>query len=113
MEISAYLKRGRENAISQKDLSALTGINERTLRDMIAQERKQTCICSVGGKNGGYYLPSCIQEARGFQRQEESRARAIFRGLKGTRQYIKSAAGEPASDSVPGQINMFNAAGGD
>lgn len=89
--VSEYLRIGEENAILQNDLSRIIGIDKRTLRELIAEERKKICICSKGGVKGGYWLPKDAFEARAFLKQELSREKSIRDSLAGTFKYICEA----------------------
>lgn len=89
MNIIDYIPVGRENAISRSELSRITGLEDRVVRNYIAKAREHTCICNGQGENGGYYIPSTLADANKFYNQERKRALSILRCLRGTKNFIK------------------------
>lgn len=64
MQISDFLGRGAENAISAATLAAVTHTTPRELRRLIMDERKRgALILYQPGGRGGYFLPSNDPEA--------------------------------------------------
>lgn len=56
MDIVDYIPFGRENAVTRAQLRSRTGIDDRTIRDMIADARRDTVILNMqDGK--GYFRP--------------------------------------------------------
>ena len=56
MNIADYIPFGKDNAISRKRLSEITGLSDRKLREVIALERRNTIIINLS--NGqGYFQP--------------------------------------------------------
>lgn len=90
--IAEMLPKGKANAISTNDLCILLGIgNIRTLRAMIAEERKEGKIiasCSTGG----YYIPTEVEEIEEFVRTLDSKARSIMVALQASRKLLKVSA---------------------
>lgn len=84
-----YIPIGKENAISRKELCRLTGLSDRVIRREIAKARETTCICNGQADDGGYYIPSTIEDANRFYRQERKRALSILRCLRGTKNFIR------------------------
>jgi hypothetical protein len=81
---------GRNNAVTRKYLCMVTGMDDRTVRNLIARERRYTPILnSQDGK--GYYQPTLddAEEVKDFIRQESHRAKSIFYALKGAKDWIK------------------------
>lgn len=102
-DYTRYLKRGKENAISKKDLMILTGFrNERDLRRDIARSRAAgQIICSSPARvNGGYYLPKNRQEIEEFIFTTESRARNIFKAISAAREALKNMEGQVCFDDI-------------
>lgn len=63
MQISDFLGRGAENAISAATLAAVTHTTPRELRRLIMDERKRgALILYQPGGYGGYFLPSDAPE---------------------------------------------------
>lgn len=56
MRISDFIPAGSENAVRRLELVALTGLDERTVRAMIARERKQG-IPILSDNQNGYFMP--------------------------------------------------------
>lgn len=90
MDITDFIPYGRANAVTRKYLCMITGLDDRTMRNEIAKERRYTPILnSQDGK--GYYQPTLddAEEVRDFIRQETARAKSIFYALKGAKDWIK------------------------
>lgn len=83
------IKPGRENSISRDKLVSMTGINDRTIRDTIADLRASGVPIISNTQEGGYYLPSTKDEAQEYIESMESRAKKIFISAKATKQWLK------------------------
>lgn len=86
IDIMNYIPVGKDNAVGRGYLTQVTGLNDRAMRDAIAEARKTHCIVNFGG---GYYVADTVEDAERFLRQEKNRAISIFTSLKGTREYLK------------------------
>ena len=103
IEISSFLKHGRENAISAAELCKVTGATPRTLRHCIAAERATgvEILYSPDGQSG-YFLPSldpvkAKMERRAFYHVMKARAVCTCTALRpGAR-----ALGVPAVQVLP------------
>lgn len=95
MHIEEYIPFGKENAISRKDLAALTGLGDRTMRRKIARARRNHPILNLQDGEG-YYRPTIAEylEAKAFYKQEEHRAKMIFWSIFGLRKWLKEVGGE-------------------
>ena len=82
------LQIGHENAITRAELVQKTGLSDRMVRDIIAELRREHCICNNQDRRG-YYIPKCVEEAEIFLKQEEARAKSIFYALKVARDYVR------------------------
>ena len=74
--ISSLLLRGRENALSLKDLVRITGLDERVIRRQIHAERASGIMVIADNVNG-YYLPADEHDVRMFARSMSHRAGEI------------------------------------
>lgn len=92
VDIVKLIPHGRENAISRDKLSAEVGCSDRTMRDLINQARKRVVIINIQNGNG-YYRPTNedVSEVEKFRKQEENRAKEIFRGLQPVRKFLNGA----------------------
>lgn len=86
MQISSYLGKGQENAISARVLAELTGKSRREVVRMIHEERRRGAPI-VSDTNRGYYLPAtesekarCVRSLRHRAREIEKAANGIERG---------------------------------
>lgn len=99
MNITDYIPEGHENAISRKNLCALTGLSDRKIRQMIEEARRNTIIIS-NDDGSGYWLypdkPTATEEnlLHKYVKQQESRAKSIFYALYAARLKIKGGAKE-------------------
>lgn len=85
-----FIPFGKENAISREELCRLTGMNDRAIREIISQLRREYCI--LNNQDGrGYYRP-LVDETKYVQeyiRQETRRAKSIFWSLEGARNWME------------------------
>ena len=100
IEISRYLKHGRENAISAAELCKATGATPRTLRHCIAAERAAgvEILYSPGGR-GGYFLPSLNEdqaqkERAAFYKTMRARAMCTLNALRPVARALGIPAGQ-------------------
>ena len=73
MLISTLLNSGRENALALRELVALTGEDERTVRRRIHAERKGGKLILSDNQNG-YFLPERVEDVQQFARSMRHRA---------------------------------------
>lgn len=88
-DIVKYIPFGKENAIGRSELAMKVGCSDRVMRDLINTARKREVIVNI--QNGsGYYRPTKddVGEVEQFKRQEENRAKDIFRGLQPVRKFL-------------------------
>jgi biotin operon repressor len=76
-----YLHEGQENAIPLRDLVTLTGLDARTVRVMIQNERLRGAPI-LSDNSRGYFLPGCEAERLRFVRSMEHRAGEILRAAR-------------------------------
>lgn len=79
--ISDYLSAGQENAVPLRHLKNITGIDGRTVRRMIFEERLAG-IPILADNQTGYYLPATQEEKQRCVRSMKHRAREIERAAK-------------------------------
>ena len=91
-----FVPKGKGNAIRRSDLRKLCKISDRAMRMEILKTRKSrkadhTILNDQDGV--GYYqpiFPDDYDKVLNFIRQEESRARNIFKGLRSARAFVKA-----------------------
>lgn len=90
MNIIDYIPKGRENAVTRTELCKRIGLPDRTVRELISQARRETCILNAQDGNG-YFRPEKedIPAVRGWLKQETARAKSIFWSAKGARKFLK------------------------
>ena len=89
VDIVKYIPFAKENAIGRSELAMKVGCSDRVMRDLINTARKREVIVNI--QNGsGYYRPTKddVGEVEQFKRQEENRAKDIFRGLQPVRKFL-------------------------
>lgn len=87
-KIADLLLPGRVNAITRRDLEAITGLDGRTIRLMIERERRRGTLI-LSDNHHGYFLADDPAEAQQFARSMRHRAGEILR----TARAIEGAAG--------------------
>ena len=83
---------GRDHAISRYDLRTAVDMDDRRVRDLIADARSEGHF--ILSTRRGYYLadtsdPGDIKEMQKFVRRESKRAISTFKGAKHMRAYLK------------------------
>lgn len=76
IQISDYLGHGQEAAVPLRHLKELTGLDGRTIRLMIAQERRAG-VPLLSDNRSGYFMAADTQERDRFVRSMRGRAREI------------------------------------
>ena len=76
--ISRLLSHGRENAVPLRHLTAMTKLDGRTVRAMIAEERLAG-VPILADNSTGYFLPASEDEKAQFIRSMKHRAKEIER----------------------------------
>ena len=97
MNIIDYIPKGSENAISRKNLCIKTGLEDRVVRGLIEEARRETIIISNNDGSGYWVFPDNPTEAemhmlQRYVKQQESRAKSIFYALYPARQMMKERA---------------------
>ena len=83
------LATGEENALSRRQLAALLGISDRTVRYKIAAERRQgLLILSTTEGGGGYFKAANREELRRFVASMTSRGRETFAAVTAARKAL-------------------------
>jgi hypothetical protein len=104
IDILDYIRTGHDRAITRAELSDLTGIDDRTIRDMIHYARRDIPILNMQDGRG-YFVPDMnILEERmmlmKYIRQEESRLKSIGWALKTARRTAKNCNMEVDTDEL-------------
>ena len=79
--ISRLLSHGRENAVPLRHLTAMTKLDGRTVRAMIAEERLAG-VPILADNSTGYFLPASEDEKAQFIRSMKHRAKEIERAAE-------------------------------
>ena len=94
-EVNGLLNRGEENAVTARDLAAITGHSIREITAQIARERQAGAVILSSGK--GYFLPANNEEILHFVRAMDSRARNIYLATRSAKSILAK---------VPGQLEI-------
>lgn len=91
MNISDYIPFGKDNAISRKRLSEITGLSDRKLREVIALERRNTIIINLSNGQGYFQPINGLEDdlVVDYYKQENSRLKRIGWSLLATRRRVK------------------------
>ena len=91
MNISDYIPFGKDNAISRKRLSEITGLSDRKLREVIALERRNTIIINLSNGQGYFQPINGLEDdlVVDYYKQENSRLKRIGLSLAATRKRVK------------------------
>lgn len=93
MDIVKFIPHGKKNAVGGKELKQVTGLDERTVKQQIANARlKGAVICSIlDGNKGGYFIPETPEEAVEYVRTEQCRIASARAALRSAEEYISDA----------------------
>lgn len=94
-KVSGLLHTGKENAVTARNLAAITGHSIREITAQIARERQAGAVILSSGK--GYFLPSSEDEILHFIRTMDSRAKQIFLAARSAKAMLAK---------VPGQLEI-------
>lgn len=91
MNISDYIPFGKDNAISRKRLSEITGLSDRKLREVIALERRNTIIINLSNGQGYFQPINGLEDdlVVDYYKQENNRLKRIGWSLAATRKRVK------------------------
>lgn len=99
-EITGLIHNGEENAVTARDLAAITGLSVREITAQIARERQAGAVILSSCK--GYFLPGSEDEILHFIRTMDSRAKQIFLAARSAKAMLAK---------VPGQLDIFGREG--
>ncbi len=88
-KIVSLLKRGKELAISRRELVQLVGTNDRMIRMAIHELREEGSLIISDTKKGGYYYPATITEAEQYARSMKNRAIQCLEASKAARKSVE------------------------
>ena len=94
MNITDYIPEGSSNAISRKKLCSATGLDDRVVRRLIEEARRNTIIIS-NNDGSGYWIypqnPTAKEKEmlHKYVKLQESRAKSIFYALRPARLKMK------------------------
>ena len=93
MNILDYIHEGKEDAITREELRFLTELSDRTIRELIEQERRNGVIILNLQDGRGYYRPAPedLVDILKQYRQNDSRAKSILVQQKYLRRILKFA----------------------
>lgn len=97
MRIEDYIPEGRENAISRRELKAVTGLSDdRTVRSQVkaANRRLEGKVILSSSSWKGYWISSDPDEIDAYLREQASRARTQAQNDEPARKLLASLRGE-------------------
>lgn len=88
-ELIAVLGEGREKAKTRRELCLALDMPDRAVRKLITEAREAGYIIINNQDGNGYYLAADTADMLRFVRQEDARARSIFRATAPARKKLK------------------------
>ncbi|MCQ2387933.1 MAG: hypothetical protein MJ066_05785 [Clostridia bacterium] len=96
-KIERYIPIGKENAIHQRELAEIVGVNTNKLKKKIKEARLEgAMICSNGN---GYFIAGNKEEARTFYHSMRKQAITRFNSIKLIKRKLRE---------MDGQISLFD-----
>lgn len=97
LRVIKALRRGEENAKTRRALKFEIGLEDRTLRDLIALARASGYPIISSSKGAGYYLPGFgeqgINESQRFIAEQNSRTERLKESMIGVKKYLQENGG--------------------
>ena len=89
MNITDYIPKGQNNAVSADSLCTALNIDRRTVRRLISSAQENGAVILNMQDGRGYYVPADdeSQLVDDYIKQESARARSIFRKLRTARKW--------------------------
>ena len=89
MNIVDYIPQGRENAVTRAELCKRIGLPDRTVRELISQARRETCILNAQDGNGYFRLETKIYQQLEVVKQETARAKVYILESQKAQEFFK------------------------
>ena len=86
LQIENYLLRGRENALSLRELRRITGLHPRKITESVQRARRRGVPVLSSSHPGGYFIAATTEEKTRFERSMRHRARETLVTLRYLRQ---------------------------
>jgi hypothetical protein len=105
VKIYDILPEGQKNAVPRRDLIAITGLSDRTLRSQIAAERRAgALILSCTDNGGGYFRaePGNAEELRRYIRSMTRRGCETFAALSAAKAALEEMEGAAGGGGTGG-----------
>lgn len=89
MNITDYIPKGQNNAVSADSLCTALNIDRRTVRRLISSAQENGAVILNMQDGRGYFVPADDESQLVFDyiKQESARARSIFRKLRTARKW--------------------------
>lgn len=87
--LKKYGARGRQNAMTTKQLMHLTGLSKREVTKAVERERRKHFICSRMTDGGGYYRPATTTEIMAYIDSQEKRIEKHALSMRLARRFKK------------------------
>ena len=89
MNITDYIPKGQNNAVSADSLCTALNIDRRTVRRLISSAQENVAVILNMQDGRGYFVPADdeSQLVDDYIKQESARARSIFRKLRTARKW--------------------------
>jgi len=99
MNIVHYIPNSKEYAVTRDELSDITNLSDRDVRQLIENARRDgALIINLSGR-AGYWISSDPAEIAQYVRQEENRLKSIGARLKASRRFLKSESAQTTANS--------------
>lgn len=77
MNISEYIPIGRSNAVTRKQLSYVTGLGDRQVREAIEYARSEGAVILSSSHHPGYWMADEIDDIKQYVQEMRSRIRKL------------------------------------
>lgn len=94
MQITDFIGRGKENAVTRAELVAKLNLPDRTIRNLIEDERRKGTLIINAGDGAGYYISDNLADLERQYRMNHNRAMSVLVQQKHLRRRIRELGGE-------------------
>lgn len=94
MQITDYIGTGKGNAVTRAELVNKLNLPDRTIRNLIEEERRKGTLIINAGDGAGYYISDSLDDLVRQYRTNHNRAMSVLVQQKHLRRRIKELGGE-------------------
>lgn len=100
LNITTYIPEGKENAVTREQLCSLTGLSDRSVRQLIENARMEGVLIINAQDGKGYFRSNDVKDIRRQLNANNKRAMSILRQQKFLRRRLSELDGQVTMEVV-------------